>query len=266
MTRSHSFTQLAETARSSQPRLALVLGSGLGNVARRLQRPITVPFIDIPALPAATVAGHAGSIILGDWLEHRVLIFEGRLHYYEGHSWRDVTAPVQIADILGAPAILFSNAAGGIHDALTAGNLMAIRDHFEWNRPYAWRHPGPGGIGPEQRSPYSPALLAKLVQATGRLGMELFQGVYAAVTGPCYETPAEIRALKACGADAVGMSTTREVQAAHDLGMECAAVSCITNRAAGLSSRPIDHAEVLTTAAARSETLADLVEEVLRTL
>jgi len=266
MTRSHAFTQLAETTRASRPRLALILGSGLGNVARRLRRPITVPFIDTPGLPATTVAGHGGSVILGDWLEHRVLIFEGRLHNYEGHSWRDVTAPVHIAHFLSAPAILFSNAAGGIHDALAAGNLMAIRDHFEWNRPYAWRHPGPGGIGPERSSPYSPGLLAKLVQAAGRLGVEVFQGVYAAVTGPCYETPAEIRALKACGADAVGMSTTREVQAAHDLGMECAAVSCITNRAAGLSSGPIDHEEVLITAAARSEALADLVEEVLRIL
>jgi purine-nucleoside phosphorylase len=143
---------------------------------------------------------------------------------------------------------------------------MAICDHFEWNRPYAWRHPGVGGVGSDRRSPYSTALLNKLDAAALRLGVDLFHGVYAAVTGPCYETPAEIRALKTCGADAVGMSTTREVQAAHDLGMECAAVSCITNRAAGLTSTPINHDEVLTAASARSELLADLLEEVLRVL
>jgi purine-nucleoside phosphorylase len=266
MTPSHSFTQLAQAAHASRPRLALVLGSGLGDVAKRLKRPITVPFFQVPGLPAATVVGHSGSVIMGDWLDQKVLIFEGRLHYYEGHSWRDVTTPIHTASFLGAPTVLFSNAAGGIHDALAAGSLMAIRDHFEWNRSYAWRQASPGGIGLERPSPYSPVLLAKLDQAAHRLGLELFHGVYSAVTGPCYETPAEIRALKACGADAVGMSTTREVQAAHDLGMECAAVSCITNRAAGLSSGSINHEEVLTTAAARSEAFADLVEEVVRIL
>jgi purine-nucleoside phosphorylase len=266
MTPSHTFTQLTQAAHASRPRLALVLGSGLGNVARRLHRPIIVPFREAPGLPATTVAGHRGSLILGDWLDKKVLIFEGRLHYYEGHSWRDVTMLVHTASFLGAHAILFSSAAGGIHDALATGTLMAIRDHFEWNRPYAWRHAGPGGIGPKRPSPYSPVLLTKLDQAARRLGLGLFQGIYAAVTGPCYETPAEIHALKVCGADAVGMSTTREVQAAHALGMECAAVSCITNRAAGLSAGPINHAEVLATAAVRSEPLADLVEELLRIL
>jgi purine-nucleoside phosphorylase len=266
MTPSHSFTQLTQAAHASRPHLALVLGSGLGSVARRLHRPMIVPFREAPGLAATTVAGHRGSLILGDWLDKRVLIFEGRLHYYEGHSWRDVTLPVHTAAFLGAPVILFSNAAGGIHDALAAGSLMAIRDHFEWNRPYAWRQAGPGGMAPERPSPYSPALLTKLDQAGRRRGLELFQGVYAAVTGPCYETPAEIRAFKACGADAVGMSTTREVETAHALGMECAAVSCITNRAAGLSGSPISHEDVLSTAEARSQSLADLLEELLRLL
>jgi purine-nucleoside phosphorylase len=261
-----SFAQLTQVAQALRPCLALVLGSGAGNVARRLQRPMTVPFREAPGLAATTVAGHSGCLMLGDWLDRRVLIFEGRLHYYEGHSWRDVTTPIHIASFLGAPAILFTNAAGGIRDTLSPGGLMAICDHFEWNRPYAWRHPGVGGVGSDRRSPYSTALLNKLDAAALRLGVDLFHGVYAAVTGPCYETPAEIRALKTCGADAVGMSTTREVQAAHDLGMECAAVSCITNRAAGLTSAPINHDEVLTAASARSESLADLLEEVLRVL
>jgi purine-nucleoside phosphorylase len=205
------------------------------------------------------VAGHGGRLTLGDWAGKRVLIFEGRLHYYEGHPWRIVTQAVQIAQFLGARNLLLTNAAGGIHDALAPGSLLAIRDHLEWTRPACWRS------GPRP-SPYSPRLLQVLTEAAGEIGFTLPRGVYAAVTGPCYETPAEIRALKIWGADAVGMSTAREIQAGCDLGMECAAVSCITNRAAGLSTTPINHEEVLTTAAAQSQRLADLLEVCLRRL
>jgi purine-nucleoside phosphorylase len=143
---------------------------------------------------------------------------------------------------------------------------MALRDHLEWTRPYAWRHPGPGGLGPARPSPYSPRLLALLGRAAEGLNLDLPQGVYAQVTGPCYETPAEVRALKAWGADAVGMSTAREIQAGVEAGLECAAVSCITNRAAGLSAEPLDHEEVLATAAAQSARLTELLERVLTLL
>jgi purine-nucleoside phosphorylase len=157
--------------------------------------------------------------------------------------------------------MVFTNAAGGIHDALRRGALMAVRDHFEWNRSYAWRHAGPGGLGSQRPSPYSLQLLQKLAHAASVINVDLRQGTYAAVTGPNYETPAEIRALRCCGADVVGMSTTREVLAAHSLGMDCAAVSCITNRAAGLASGPICHEDVLSAASSQSERLADLLEE-----
>jgi purine-nucleoside phosphorylase len=170
---------------------------------------------------------------------------------------------VQTAAFLGARILLLTNAAGGIHEALFPGSLMALRDHIEWTRPSSWRHPGPGGLGPARPSPYSPRLLERLNQAARQLGIVLHQGVYAAVTGPSYETPAEIRALKTWGADAVGMSTAREVQMGSELGLECAAVSCITNRAAGLSQGPIHHGEVLTTAAQQREPLARLLEAFL---
>jgi purine-nucleoside phosphorylase len=137
---------------------------------------------------------------------------------------------------------------------------MAIRDHLEWTRPYCWREPGPGGLGPARPSPYAARLLEVLQLVAAKKGGDLHQGIYGAVTGPCYETPAEIRALRAWGADAVGMSTAREVQAGADLGLECAAVSCITNRAAGLNSGPLNHKEVLQTAAAQSERLAEMLE------
>jgi purine-nucleoside phosphorylase len=226
----------------------------------------SVPFLDVPGLCATSVAGHRGCVSLGDWAGQRVLLFEGRLHFYEGHPWRNVVLPVQTAAFLGARVLFLTNAAGGIHDVLAPGCLMAIRDHIEWTRPYCWRDPGPGGIGPERASPYSSRLLDVLDEAADELGMSLLHGIYAAVTGPSYETPAEIRALKSLGADAVGMSTAREIQAGSDGHMECAALSLITNRAAGLSVDAIHHGEVLTTAAAQSERVADLIEAFLRRL
>jgi purine-nucleoside phosphorylase len=235
----------------------------MGPVARRLRRDRTVAFADIPGLTGTSVVGHSGSLALGEWAGRRVLLFEGRLHYYEGHPWGGVTRPVQIAADLGVRTLLLTNAAGGIHEALAPGSLMILRDHLEWTRPYCWREPGLGALGPARPSPYSSRLRDVLATAGRELGMELLQGVYAQVTGPCYETPAEIRALRIWGADAVGMSTAREIQAGQDRGLECAAVSCITNRAAGLSAGPLDHKEVLATAAQQSERLADLVERFL---
>jgi purine-nucleoside phosphorylase len=196
----------------------------------------------------------------------RVLVYQGRLHFYEGHAWDVVTRPVRVAAELGALVALLTNAAGGIADGLGPGSLMALRDHMEWTWPYWWRRPGPGGLGSDRPSPYSARLLELLSRAAAALGLELPRGVYASLLGPCYETPAEIRALKTWGADAVGMSTAREVQAAAEAGLECAAVSCITNRAAGLSAAPLSHAEVLATAAAASARLTDLIEAFLKGL
>jgi purine-nucleoside phosphorylase len=255
-----AFADLADAVRVSCPSIALVLGSGMGKVARRLRRAQSVPFVDVPGLAAPSVAGHNGCLTLGDWAGQRVLVFEGRLHYYEGCPWRRVVLPVQTVAFLGVRALLATNAAGGIRDDLTPGSLMAVRDHLEWTRPYCWRQPGPGGLGPARPSPYSTRLTGLLREAARESGLRLHEGVYAAVTGPCYETPAEVRALKAWGADAVGMSTTREVQAGADHGLECAAVSCITNRAAGLGVGSIHHGEVLATAAGQGERLADLIE------
>ena len=255
-----SFRALEETARKAPPEMALVLGSGMGLVARRVTPIYQLPFSAVPGMTGTTVSGHAGFLTFGTWAGRRVLLFEGRLHFYEGHPWRSVTLPVQTAAFLGARTLLLTNAAGGIHESLSAGSLMAIRDQVEWTRAYCWRHAN-GSASP---SPYSVRLLNCLRQAARNLRLELHEGVYACVTGPSYETPAEIRTLKAWGADAVGMSTAREIRAGCEQGLECAAISCITNRAAGLSAGPIHHGEVLSTAAARAEPLADLIEEFLR--
>jgi purine-nucleoside phosphorylase len=190
----------------------------------------------------------------------------GRLHYYEGLSWREVTAPVRLAHFLGARSLLLTNAAGGIRDDLGPGSFLAVRDHIEWTRPRAWAHACLGPLGGATLSPYASRLVDLLRQCAGEKAIHHGEGVYAAVTGPSYETPAEIRALKAWGADAVGMSTAREIQTGHELGMECAAVSLITNRAAGLGVEPINHAEVLRAAAAAVDPLKDLIEAFLMRL
>jgi purine-nucleoside phosphorylase len=263
MSPSPRFAELAALCRQSPPLAVLVLGSGMGPIARRVQHSFSVPFGDIPGLPAASVHGHKGCLTLGDWAGQRVLVYEGRVHYYEGHSWETVVAPMQTAATLGVKIAVLTNAAGGITDDLGPGTLMALRDHILCNRPYWWQKPGPGGVGSARPSPYSPRLLAALDQSARALDTQLSQGVYAALTGPCYETPAEIRAYRAWGADAVGMSTAREIEAAHAAGLECAAISLITNRAAGLSEMTLNHEEVLATAAATAQRLGDLLEHFL---
>jgi len=241
------------------PHLALVLGSGLCALAERIERPERILFRDIAGLESTTVPGHEGCLTLGAWAGKRVLVFAGRLHFYEGHSWPTVLKPVHIANDLGARLLLTTNAAGGIRPDLDPGRLMLLADHIDWTIPHPWRQ------APRQ-SPYSPRLVELFRQAGRQVGLELPAGTYAQVTGPCYETPAEIRALRSAGADAVGMSTARETQAAFELGLECAALSCITNRAAGLGSARLDHEEVLAVAAKQRHRLGDLLEAFLELL
>lgn len=251
---------LVDAARREPPRVALVLGSGLGDLAERLTEAIAVPFGGIPGLFAPSVHGHSGRLLLGQWSGQRVLLFAGRSHFYEGHPWRSVVEPMRLVRQLGAKIVVLTNAVGGIRDDLGPGSLVALRDHFDWTRPCCWKHPGAG----ERPSPYAPRLLAALDRAARDLGFSLPTGVYGQVTGPCYETPAEVRALRIRGADIVGMSTSREIQVAHGLGLECAAISCVCNKAAGLSDGPIHHGEVLERAAAMRARLTELMEAFLR--
>ncbi len=261
-----SYDEFASLVASEPIAAALILGSGMGDLAGRCRILGRVGYGDVPGMTATSVAGHRGSLALGVWGGRRVLFFEGRLHRYEGHSWDSVVQPVRLAHQFGAPVLFLTNAAGGIGDALDAGSLMAIRDHIEWTWPACWNRPGPGGLGGDRPSPYAADLIDLLQQAAASLNMQVESGVYAAVTGPCYETKAEIRALKAWGADAVGMSTAREIQMGSDLGMKCAALSCITNKAAGLSDATLNHEEVLATARAQGERLANLIERFLERL
>jgi purine-nucleoside phosphorylase len=224
------FAELQALVADRQPGIALVLGSGLGDLADRLEDAVELPFGAL-GLQTTSVPGHRGMLLLGGWAGVAVLVFAGRLHYYEGHPWRTVVQPIHIARSLGVSILMTTNAAGGIRADLHPGDLMAIHGHLDCTREHWWRT-----SATPQAAEYSPRLLDLLPLPTG---------VYAQLTGPSYETPAEIRALESCGVDAVGMSTAREIQAGHDLGMECAAISCITNQAAGLGAEPISHAEVV---------------------
>ena len=233
------------------PRVLLVFGSGLGEVAERIATEARLPFAAVPGLPPSGVAGHRGEMLLGTLAGQRVLASVGRVHYYEGHPWSSVVRPVTFAVELGASLAILTNAAGGIRDDLTPGTLMPIGDHLEWNRPAPWRSP----IEP---SPYDGELLAGLT--------DLPAGVYASVCGPSYETPAEIRALRSAGADAVGMSTSREALAARAAGMRVAALSFVTNRAAGLGANTLSHAEVLHAARSAGALVGDTIEAALARL
>jgi len=256
-----TFSQFVQLVRQQRPRVAIILGSGLGSLAEAWGVRTQVPYGIIPDLEAPTAAGHAGTLQLAEWSGRPVLVFAGRLHYYEGQPWRRVVEPVHVARRLGVEVLLVTNASGGIRADLGPGSLLAIEGHFDWTRPLETLRAAQGVPAP--RRPYSPRLLGVLQQAAQEIGLSLPRGIYAQVTGPCYETPAEIRALRTVGADAVGMSTVREIEAAHEVGLECAAISCVANRAAGLAAGPITHAEVLANIAAQRERLGRLFQAFL---
>lgn len=231
-------TAFAQAVRSLTPASAVVLGSGLRGAAGGFREVASVSFADIPGLVPPTVHGHSGRLAVGEWAGVPALLFSGRLHFYEGHTWEVVTGPVRVAADFGIRTLILTNAAGGIHQSLNPGSLMALRGHLTWLGPHSRREVEPA-------TPYSARLVRLMQDHEAAARRELLAGVYAALAGPSYETPAEIRVLKACGADAVGMSTAREAEAAAERGLEVAAISCITNRAAGLSADSLSHAEVL---------------------
>lgn len=251
----HSFDDLRSHAEQNPPAIAVILGSGLGDIANRLQVTCQVSYAGIPQMPSTSVAGHAGKLLYGRLAEQFILIFQGRFHRYEGHDWDTILRPVRIAYELGALNLLATNAAGGIRDDLHPGNLLALTATIDITGQKAWRHEEPNS------HVFNKELTAKLQQTASALSIPLPTGVYAQVLGPCYETPAEIRAFRTWGADAVGMSTAREVRFAYTLGMRCVGLSLITNRAAGLSKGPLSHDEVLETAVKRKMVLIDLVEK-----
>lgn len=229
------------------PTCAIVLGSGLGELAQDIQDARRVPFAEVPGFPTATVVGHAGALIAGTLGGREVVALAGRFHMYEGHSAALAGFPVRVLHALGAQTLFVSNAAGGVRRTFAAGDLMIIADHLN----LMYRNPliGPLQGGdvrfPDMSDPYDAGLRALLRRVAAQQGIRVQEGVYAGGLGPTYETPAETRMLERLGADATGMSTVPEVVVARAIGMRVAGISCITNMACGIATHPLSHDEVL---------------------
>lgn len=243
------------------PEIGIVLGSGLGDFARLVDRKAEVSYASLPGFPVSTVAGHAGKLIFGYARSVPVVIMQGRVHYYEGYSMYEVVAPIRLMGLLGAKKLLLTNAAGGVNTSFTPGDLMLITDHISAFVPSPLRGENPQELGPrfpDMSKVYDEAMGRAVLEAGEKLGQELRQGVYLQWQGPNYETPAEIRMFRTLGADAVGMSTVCEAIAARHMGLRVCAISCITNMACGILPKPLSHEEVQQT--------ADRVKDIFQTL
>jgi len=246
-----------------EPRVGLVLGSGLGDFADTIENLVKIPYRDLPHMAASEVAGHAGNFCFGDVGGTPVVCMQGRVHLYEGHPVDRVVHGVRTMARLGARCVLLTNAAGGLEPAWAAGDLMVVSDHLNLTGTSPLVGPEDESIGPrfpDMTDAYDPALRGWLLEAGRDAGITLREGVYAGLLGPQYETPAEVRMIAALGAQAVGMSTVLEVIALRHMGVRVAALSCITNLAAGMAGRPLAHAEVEATARSRRADLVSLIK------
>lgn len=248
------------------PDAAIILGSGLGRLADRITDRTVVPYHDIPGFPPPTVVGHSGAVVAGTLGGRRVVALSGRFHMYEGHGAQLAGFPVRVLHELGAPTLVVTNAAGGLRKSFKPGDIMLIRDHIN----LTFRNPLIGAVErgeerfPDMSDPYDPGLMRLARDVAKAQGSALAEGVYCALLGPTYETPAEVKMLTVLGADAVGMSTVPEVIVARARGMRVLGFSCITNLACGLSDMPITHAEVLETTLLAGDRMSSLVAEIIR--
>jgi purine-nucleoside phosphorylase len=252
-----------------KPDVALIVGSGLGGVAAALEKTLTIPYAEVPNYPKTTVPGHAGEMRFGELGGKKVMMLCGRSHLYEGNSVTEVVYPVHVIDALGVKTLIITNVAGGINPQFNPGDLMLIEDHIN----HLGVNPLVGGIASEggvrfldMTQAYSTRLREKLEKAAEELQIPLRRGVYLATLGPTYETPAEVKAFAWIGADAVGMSTVPEVIVARFHNLEVVGLSCITNLAAGVSSKKLSHEEVLEVARLTEEKLVKLLSRFLAAL
>lgn len=252
------------------PDLVIVLGSGLGALADgpEAKTGLSIPFTDLPGFPAPTVAGHGGKLVFCEFEGRKVLLQAGRFHFYEGHPMPLVVSPMRLYGRLGVQAVLLTNAAGAINPAFGVGELMALTDHINLfgTNPLIGPNVAPGPRFPDMTAIYDPAFRSHLQACARQLGQTLREGVYLGLTGPSYETPAEIRAFRVLGADAVGMSTVPEAIIARHEGMRVAGISCLCNMAAGILPQALTHQEVLEAGAAAAGRFEALVRAFVRDL
>ena len=261
--RAEHATRIIRARTNVEPRIAVVLGSGLGGFADDFEEAVAIPYEDIPGFVRSTAEGHAGRLVVGKIDSVPLLAMQGRVHYYEGYSLEEVTFPVRTFKLLGIKTLILTNAAGGINVQLTQGALMVISDHLNLMGANPLRGPNDERFGPrfpDMSAVYSPELQELVVDEAKAIGVEVRRGIYGALSGPSYETPAEIHLLRSLGADAVGMSTVPEAIVARHMGLEVLGISCITNMAAGISDQPINHEEVMET----GERVRDIFTELLQ--
>lgn len=251
------------------PQVGLILGSGLGAFADKLTNPTKIEYGEIPGFPRSHVQGHAGRLVVGEAQGVSCVAMQGRVHMYEGHSAETVSFPARVLVTLGAKILIITNAAGGINASWNPGTLMLIKDHIDMLRDHALRGPNDERFGPrfpDMTKAYAPELRQLVLDAAKAQGIALQTGVYVAMPGPAYETPAEVQMLQRMGADATGMSTVPEVVVARHMGARVIGISCITNQAAGISGHELSHAEVTETATRVRATFERLLETILSTL
>ncbi|MGZ4122621.1 MAG: purine-nucleoside phosphorylase [Tumebacillaceae bacterium] len=258
-----------QTKLTSTPRIGLVLGSGLGVLGDEVENAVKVPFGDIPNFPVSTVSGHAGQLVVGQLAGQEVIVMQGRFHFYEGWSLEEVTFPIRVMKALGVETVFVTNAAGGIDPSWSAGDLMLIEDHINLTGRNPLVGPNEADLGPrfpDVSNGYNRELRGMAKGVAERLGISLREGVYVGVSGPSYETPAEIRMFRILGGHAVGMSTVPEVIVANHCGLKVIGITCISNMAAGILDQPLSHEEVMETTEMAKANFINLVKEIVKEL
>ena len=248
------------------PEVAIILGSGLGALADKIENPVYIDYSSLDGFPVSTAPGHKGRFVYGELNGKRVICMQGRFHYYEGYSMQQIIAPVRVMRMLGAEYLIVTNAAGGVNKSFNIGDIMLITDHinFMGTNPLIGKNDERFGVRfPDMSFAYNPELRKLAKQCSESTGVEIKEGVYLACTGPSYETPAEIRAFRTLGADAVGMSTVPEIIAASHLKFKTLAFSLVTNMAAGILAQPLTEEEVLETGARKGAEMQKLITEII---
>ncbi|MGG3450084.1 purine-nucleoside phosphorylase [Domibacillus aminovorans] len=270
-----NYTAIEEAAQylteklDNKPEIGMILGSGLGVLADEVEQAMSIPYEEIPHFPVSTVEGHTGELVIGTLSGKTVAAMKGRFHYYEGYSFEQVTFPVRVMKELGIETIIVTNAAGGVNESFKPGDLMLIADHLNLmgGNPLIGKNDHRLGVRfPDMSEAYSRELRSLAKEAAAKIGISVWEGVYAGNTGPAYETPAEVRMARVLGADAVGMSTVPEVIAARHGGMKVLGISCISNMASGILNQPLTHDEVIETTEKVRVDFLDYVKEIVKFL
>jgi len=264
--RAEHAARIIRSRTTETPRIAIILGSGLGAFADDFENAVSIPYEDITGFPRSTAEGHAGRLVVGKIDQVPLMAMQGRVHFYEGYSLEQVTFPIRVFKLLGIKTLILTNASGGVNVQFSQGALMIISDHLNLLGDNPLRGPNDTRFGPrfpDMTAVYSPELQEIVIEEAKALNVEVRRGIYAALAGPSYETPAEIHLMRTLGADAVGMSTVPEAIVARHMDLEVLGISCITNMAAGLSDEPINHDDVMATGDRVRETFTQLLRKVV---